>query len=199
MVDADALTYDPAQDISAITATLKRDMGAGAFQGDNAELTLSAARLAEAMANGMRAFISPVHKNTRFLIHQGKLTTVDLASGLPALPGVPYPNGVEARRIGDVFIQFTGGICILDPSQEEYEVQLAWAEANPSVCRDATIPETDIWASMKEGQLDLKDKEAGMDKSIDIDAVLRGDRDAWGKSGSLASRARGILAGEASR
>ena len=197
----DPRVYDPAQDINHQTFKEVQQAKAEGFQlkgSDDLAIDLAAARVAEAMAAGRRAFIAPVHKNTKFLIEPGKPTITAAGSDMPAVAGMNYPQGTEIRRLGDVFIQFVGGICILDPDDPHYSRQLQWCEEHPEIARDAKDPTTDTWAVMKEGQTPLKDREPGFDPSVDVDAVMRGDMSSFARAGSIAAQARAILAGEAS-
>lgn len=197
----DPRAYDPSQDINAQTFQDVQSAKAAGFQlKTSADLAadLTAARIGE-LKPGRVAFVAPVHKNDTILIHPGKPTLCVAGGDTPAVPGMAYPGGTEVRRLGDVFVQFIHGIAIFDPQDETDQLRIAWCEAHPETCRNAIDPMTDTWAAMKEGQTPLKDKEPGFDPSLDVDAVMRGDYSSFARSGSLASQARAILAGEASR
>lgn len=194
-MEMDPRVYDPAQDLTAQTrATRAKHTGPVNIDPD---ADLKVAQVTQALTAGKRAFVAPVHQNSHILIHAGKPTTCYAGSDQPAIPGMPATAGVEVRRIGDIFIDFTGGIGIFDPEDEADAIRIAWCEANPDAARDAFDPQTDIWANLKEGQLNKSTKEPSIDQGMDVDAVMRGDYATLNRSGSIAARARAIVAGEA--
>lgn len=112
----------------------------------------------------LRAFVAPVEKNTRFLVVAGKPLTVN------------DPNSPRGKRMyereGDVWVEFTDGLCVLTPDQTQ---ELAWCESNPEICRDVSDPMTEAWAYMKEMQVPTASQDARLPASINIEAILRGD------------------------
>jgi len=192
----DPRVYDASADIKNEVSQAKEAVAAGQaeFSTGDPLAEARARQIAEAVSFGKLAYISPVHKNTKFLIRSGKSTLCVQGSDVPAMAGMNQPT--EVRRIGDVFIQFSQGICILDPDNDPDDlVRLDWAIQHEDICRNAMDPMVDTWLSMKEGQLNLSTREPSLDPSLDVDAVMRGDFSGFSTTGSLAARARAIIGG----
>lgn len=186
--------YDSSKDIANELEGRALDPAA-AHAALEASTELNANRVAEAVQAGKRAFIAPAHKEHNFLIVGGKETLVIAGTNIPVTPGQAVQHATEVGRIGDVRLRFNGGIALIDPETMEGKVQLEWALAHPDICRDAVNdPMVEIWASLKEGQLNKMDREPSIPRGMDVDKVLKGDMSGFAESGSIASRARGILA-----
>lgn len=193
----DPRVYDTGTDINQ-EVRKAREAGAtilgGSTPAGSGDPELLAAKLAEAIQFGRIAMVSPVHKNTKFLIKTGKLMACMAGSDVPAIPGVNQPT--EIRRVGDIAIKFEGGICILDPDNVEGDIErLDWCLQHEDVVRNAMDPRVEEWTSMKEGQTNLSTREPTLNPGVDVDAVMRGDYSSFNQAASLASRARQILAG----
>ena len=186
--------YDPGLDVGAAVRAAK-EAGLVNLSGVDPSLDAEAARVAQALKDGKIAFVSPMNKRAHILVKGGKLTPCYAQTDEPVVAGVPATNGTEMRRLGDIFLDFEGGITILDPSDPDDQVRILWCEANPSVTRNCMAQEVEQWTAMKEGQLNTAIKEPSLDPGLDVDRVLAGDYSAFGKAGSLASRARAILHG----
>jgi hypothetical protein len=135
---------------------------------------------ADASSPRVIAFVAPVEKNTRFLVTAGKPLTVN------------DPNSPKGKRMyereGDVFVEFVSGICVLTPGVND--VEIAWCNAHPEICRDASDPMTEAWLYLKEQQVATASKDAGLPSSIDIEALLRGDARGSKVAHETAQRAR---------
>ena len=199
MTTNDPRTYDTAQDISHAA----QEFRAGLSDLDK-EVIMDAARtlsnplttqLTEALQAGKRAFVSPTHLNSRILIVRGKLETVYTGTKVKYVAGSAAPAGVENRRLGDVWVRFSGGIVVIDPEHDEdANEKIAWALNHPEICRDAMDPATEVWASMKSAQQQTSKAEPSLPENLDVDAVLRGDLSGFNESNSIAARARRQLA-----
>jgi len=128
------------------------------------------------------AYIAPVAKNRRFLVAAGAVL---------AFPDKDSPVGRKmVEREGDVWIQFRDGLVVLDREDPNFQVLNTWCESRPDICRNAMDPMTEAWAAMKEGQLDLRHRDAVIAKSLDVDAVLKGDARGFTRAGSPTTKAR---------
>lgn len=128
------------------------------------------------------AFLSPVEKNTRFLIKGGKVVS---------FPDKDSPRGQkEVGRDGDLWVEFHDGIGIFDTEDAADRARIEWCAANPAICRDVSDPMTEAWAELKQGQQPLAWRDAVIARSMDIDAALRGDPSGYARAGSQADRAR---------
>ena len=160
--------------------------GAGAGAGSAVMADASAAATIEkAAASGKRAFVFPLHINFKQLVRAGTEPSFELQARNP---------GTYSRRFGDVWLHVQGGILIIDPDTEEGALQLEWCEANPSICRDAMEPQTEIWAALKEAQTPTPRKEPSLPQNIDVDKVMAGDMSGFMEAESIAARARRMLA-----
>lgn len=192
-----ARVYDPSTDVSNRVEEARQ---AGMVSQDSLSEAAKAANAAAATAvsnavrSGKRAIIAPVHKNHNFLIKGGIAMAVYPGTSIPVAAGVPVQGGAEVARVGDVRVKFTGGIAILDPNEPDFDVQIAWVASHPDICRDISEPGVEIWASLKEGQMDTMYVSASMPKALNVDAIMRGDFSSFAESGSLAGLARQMLA-----
>lgn len=111
------------------------------------------------------AYVAPVEKNTRFLVKPGTPLTVN------------DPNSPRGKRMyereGDVWVEFTAGICVLTKGEDDEKI--AWCDAHPEICRSAADPMTEAWVYMKEMQIATANRDATLPASIDVEALLRGD------------------------
>ena len=154
-----------------------------------------------------RIFLSPTHPNGRFLVTAG---TVRFGIN----PFAPMGVQPAAERVGDVWCEFSSGICATtDP-----EI-LDWLEAhsgdpadhrtyhdgkdenvqcgNPiGLCREQG-PGVDVWAELKAGQQPTSSRPAIISPEIDVDAFMRGDYASGNKSMSKGTGARMAQAAEA--
>lgn len=187
-------SYDSGRDLSGETSGFVPDpVGAQALRA--AEIELQAAKLVGAVQAGNRAFIAPAHKQGRFLVRGGKQMMVVSGTSIAIERGMQVSQQTEVGRVGDVWLSFVGGIAIIDPSTEDGQVQLQWCLDHPDMCRDAVNDNAvEVWASLKEGQLQKIDQEPSIPTSLNIDAALKGDFSSFGESGSIAARARALLA-----
>ena len=185
-----ARTYDARDSLTAQTEEAKAAAG-NVFDGraDPEVMEIQAQRIIDAQKSNLRAFVFPQHQQFRQLVVPGKEPSFELQARDP---------GRFSRRVGDIWLEATGGIAILDPAQEGFEARVAWCEEHTNICRDAFLPETVIWASMKTAQQDTMYRDATMPKSIDVDAVLRGDMSQLSAEDSLVARAQQQLVARAS-
>lgn len=194
---ADPRQYDPADDISRQADAQRAEVmasqaQAGAFK--SAQIDGLAETLAAAAKSGLRAFIAPCHKSTKFLIRGGAPMLCIAGTGIPVVPGSNTQQLTAVERVGDVNLQFTGGIVVIDPKTQEGAGQLQWCLDHPDICRDVVNdPAVEVWASLKEGQLELADRGPSIPKNLDVDAALRGDFSGLSETGSIAARARAML------
>lgn len=190
-------SYNPDMDVGLAVRQAK-EAGLVNVGGIDPLAEAQAARIAEAVGSGQRAFISPMNKTAKIMVKGGVMTPCYPNTDNPIVPGAPSAMGVEMRRLGDVFVEFEGGMCILDPnggSDGQDTLRIMWCEANPQITRDCLSPEVEQWSAMKEGQLNTSIREPSLDPGMDVDRVLAGDWSAFSNAGSLAARARAILAG----
>ena len=135
----------------------------------------------------VRSFVSPTNPSERFLITAGKVEEVPYQMG--GVLGLKPALG----RIGDVWCQFTSGVCTTDDA-----VQIQWLEAhsgdpemhgdyhrgkseNPrdcsvpiGLCREQG-PGIDVWVQLKSGQIPTSSRGIVISPEIDVDAFMRGD------------------------
>lgn len=195
-ISNDPRAYDPSTSLEAQVRAELDERGSVPQEHLAAVFDIKAQAMASDVQAGKRVFVSPRYKNYKKLIHRGKPTVVYAGTSTPFIPGSGQPGGTEIRRIGDVFAQFVGGVMVIDPSTEDGRLILEWAESHPQECRDAMNPGTEIWAALKEGQLNLANKEPSIPTNIDIDRVLRGDYGGFAENDSIVSRARTIIQGK---
>lgn len=189
----DQRIYDEADDVNA-QANAARDTLQLAGKAAAKLADMKAMDVADAIRAGKRAFVFPAHLTYKRLIQFSKPQAVYAGSETPIVAGSSTPGGVEVRRVGDIYIRAVGGICIIDPRTEEGQVQVEWAEAHPEICRDAMLPETEVWAALKTSQQQRSDKEPSLPASLNVDAMLRGESTGFGEVDSIAARARAQLA-----
>lgn len=183
----DPRVYDTSQTLEAETTPQRIEVQQAVNQA-NAQMAVehSAQMLASAIRTGKRAFVAPLHKNYRILVKAGPMGNQ---------PHPNFPQGIAARS-GDIWLTFTGGIAIIDPSTPEGATQLAWCEKHADKCRDAFEAETEAWSSLKEAQAERPDAVPSLSPSIDVDALMRGDYSSLSARQTLAARARAILEAE---
>jgi len=113
---------------------------------------------------GFRAFVSTAaHANTKILVNPKGAKVVNAAP----VAGAPLGLIPSIRRDGDIFANFTEGVLVTKDPQV-----IAWCEANPSICRDASDPRTRMWVSMKNMQTQTPSRDVTLDPTIDVDAEL---------------------------
>lgn len=104
---------------------------------------------------GYRSFVAArEYANAVFLVKEGKLIEAPLAMGMT--PGVKP----LVRREGDKMAAFRGGILVTDDPD-----LIAWCLAHPKVCRPSEDPMTKGWATMKDMQTPLANRDALVDAS----------------------------------
>lgn len=195
----DPRTYDPSTDIGQQVAEAKAQTESVPGSLVEQSFDIKAGAIASAIRSGKRAFVSYSKVNATVLVRVGKTTLVYQGTRMPVVPGAVHPGGTEIRRVGDIRLQFAGGVAIIDPSTEEGQVQLAWAESHPEQCRDAMDPDSETWAALKRAQLNLADREPSLPGNINVDNVLKGDFSGLQEKDSVVARARRMLAQEAER
>jgi len=146
------------------------------------------------VAAGQRTFVSPAHKNEKFLVQAGKIVQAAPNSFSGGLP-------IDLRRDGDVWAEFHDGILLT-----EDPVVIAWCEANdgspipaiteddevtyePDICKDAEDPQARAWVALKENTLETSTKTASLPRDMDVGKVLRGEVEAISTGNSLVDRA----------
>lgn len=108
-----------------------------------------------------RAFVNPTHPNTKYLVKHGELVQLrdqNSATGMR-----------DTQRIGDIWAEFTGGVCVTN-----VKAVIEWAEARPTICRDANVEGTEFWYNVKRAQMSLANQDPSLDAGIDVDAALSG-------------------------
>lgn len=192
-----ARSYNPDENLTdQVNAERDARLAQGAKYGDPDDLLIDskAAALAGAVKQGKKVFCSPSKRDGYIMVRPGQLAVVYAGTNTPVVPGAPATNGTETKRVGDIKARFAGSLLIIDPNTVEGQVVLEWAERHPDICRDAMDPSTDVWMAMKESQLNTAVREPSMPTNIDVDAVLRGDLSGFQERGSVAARARSLLA-----
>ena len=127
------------------------------------------------LPKGTRVFVSPAHKNCRFLAKAGTVVKQ------------PSPQGPwDHSRDGDVWVQFSNGYVVVTGDKHV----IAWCEAHTDVCRDAFAPETEAWAALTEATLETSTESAKLPKNTDIEKLLSGEAQGLADSDSLVSQAR---------
>lgn|SRR5574341_329102 len=115
-------------------------------------------------AQSHRAFVAAKeYANARFLVVKGTPVKTPFMSG--------NPIGVQpiSHREGDVFATFVGGVLVTaDPRI------IDWCLKNPAKCRPADDSRSRAWASIKEGQTPLANREAVVPSDIDADEMFYG-------------------------
>lgn len=180
MTMEEARLYNAEDDLTARTNAAKENM---VFDGraDPQVMEIQAQRLSEARETGFRAFVFPTKQFHKELVK----------AGVEPPPEVVIRNPAQlSRRTGDVFLEVSGGICILDPRQPGFSEKLAWCEEHPELCRDAFDPKTVIWASMKQSQTDTMYKDASLPKNVNVDKLVDGDFSQLLPEDSLVARAQ---------
>jgi len=112
-------------------------------------------------ADEYRTFVAAEeYHNTRFLAHPGEAVKAPIVAG--------NTSGVVPliTRIGDLFAEFNSGVLVTKVTEV-----IAWCEAHPQVCRDATDPRTPGWATLKAMQVSKANREAALGREIDVDAM----------------------------
>jgi len=114
-----------------------------------------------------RGFIAPVEKFTRFLVVAGTPKTVRDQNS---------PTGERnVSREGDIFVEFSNGIVVLNADDLDDQKKIAWCEENSAICRDIDDPLTEAWAYMKDLQQETSTATKRLPESVDLEAILRGD------------------------
>lgn len=150
-----------------------------------------------------RAFVCPQGPNVSYLIHPG--VTRQIKDG-------NSPTGFrDAARDGDVMLRFKGGIwesgtdvdadevvTFKDSSSKTYdEARITYCEAHPEKIRDVEDSTTDIWFSMKQGQMVTSRREASFSPSINVDKAIAGEvQELVGTGESLVQRTQKRLVAE---
>lgn len=115
----------------------------------------------------IRAFVAPIERQTRFLVKPGKVRQVKDNNSVM--------GERDVARDGDIFVEFNDGICVLDASNPEDAIRIAWCEAHDAICRDVSDPFTEAWALIKELTTPSARNESRLPAGMDVEAVLRGD------------------------
>lgn len=111
----------------------------------------------------MKSFVSArEHANASFLVKAG------IPTPLPAAFAAGSSVQPLARREGDKWAHFVGGILVTDDPDI-----IAWCEIHPKVCRDSANPMTKVWATIKDMQARLSNRDPMVDQSqLDADETV---------------------------
>ena len=126
-------------------------------------------------------FVAPAHPTGKFLVKPGDVL-------MQPSPYGPWP----VSRHGDVFIRFHGGLIIIDPSDPNDQVRLAWLRAHPEIARDADDPQTDLWVKLTTDKHPTSRREASLPANANIEEILDGNFNSFGSS-DLMNRARAAV------
>lgn len=110
---------------------------------------------------GYRTFVAAKqYENSKILAIPG--TPIKMPPHPGMSPGItPY-----SQRDGDKFVKFSGGVLVTN----DYEI-IAWCEAHPQVCRDASDPRTQGWVTLKDMQTETASRDAVLPQSVDVDEM----------------------------
>lgn len=102
------------------------------------------------------------YANATFLVQPGK--------PVPLPPAFAAGSSIQplARREGDIWAKFAGGVLVTDNP-----VVVKWCEEHPKVCRSSDDPMTKGWATVKDMQARLSNRDALVDASqLDADETF---------------------------
>lgn len=115
---------------------------------------------------GHKGFVAArEYANATFLVKPGKPVPTPIVAGMPV--------GIQplARREGDVWASFNGGVLVTDDP-----VIIQWCLDHPKVCRPSDDPMTKGWATIKDMQARLSNRDPIVDSSqLDADETFPPD------------------------